>query len=101
MIPLGWVVLTPSGILPLVPSTPTLVTPRVSIVSVLVVLVSRTLISSVARTLVLVPGTLVLVPLAWVRPLAPTLVAFLLLATAHQVRWRTSWVESFPGFVPR
>ena len=92
MIPLGWVVLTPSGILPLVPSTPTLVTPRVSIVAVLVVVV--------ARTLVLVPGTLVLVPLAWVRPLAPTLVAFLLLATAHQVRRRTSWVESFPGLVP-
>ena len=94
MIPLGWVILTPSGILPLVSSTSTLVTPWVSIVAVLVVLVARTLISSVARTLVLVP-------LAWVRPLAPTLVAFLLLATAHQVRWRTSWVESFPGFVPR
>ena len=57
LIPFGRVVFTPSGILPLVPSTTTLVTPRagVSLVAVLVVLVTLVLIPAVSETLVLVP----------------------------------------------
>ena len=95
--PLGAGCIYPLGVLPLVPSTTTLVTPRarVSLVAVLVVLVTITL---VLVTLVLIPTvseTLVLVPLIWVGPFTPTLVAFWLLAVAHQVRWRTRRVVSF------
>ena len=105
VIPLGRVVFTPSGVLPLVSSTTTLVTPRagVSLVAVLVVLVTVTL---VLVTLVLIPtvsGTLVLVlvPLVWVGPFTSTLVTFVLLVVAHQVRGCPCRVLSLPGFVPR
>ena len=96
VIPLGWVVSTPSRVLPLVPSATTLVTPRagVPLVAVLVVLVTLVLIPTVS-------GTLVLVPLVWVGPFTSTLVNFVLLVVAHQVRGRPRRMVSFPGFVPR
>ena len=113
VIPLGWVVSTPSRVLPLVPSATTLVTRRtgVPLVAVLVVLVTVTLvlvtlvlIPAVSRTLVLIPAvsrTLVLVPLIWVKPFTSTLVTLVLLVVAHQVRGCPRRVVSLPGFVPR
>ena len=96
VIPVGRVVSTPSRVFPLVPSATTLVTPRagVPLVAVLVVLVTLVLIPTVS-------GTLVLVPLVWVGPFTSTLVNFVLLVVAHQVRGRPRRMVSFPGFVPR
>ena len=96
VIPLGRIVFIPSCFFPLVPSTTTLVTPRagVSLVAVLVVLVTLVLIPAVSETLVLVS-------LVWVGPFTSTLVAFVLLVVAHQVRWRPCRMVYFPGLVPR
>ena len=101
--PLGAGCIYPSRVLPLIPSTTTLVTPRtgVSLVAVLVVLVTVTL---VLVTLVLIPmvsGTLVLVLLVWFGPFTSTLVAFVLLVVAHQVRGCPRRMVSFPGLVSR
>ena len=96
VIPLGRVVFTPSGILPLVPSTTILVTPRagVSLVAILVVLVTRTLVLVTLVLISAVSETLVLVPLVWVGPFSPTLVAFQLLT--EPAGWYLSLV-SYPG----
>ena len=94
--PLGWVVFAPTGILPLIIPTSTLVTPGVSLVVVLVTLVTvltlvtivtlvtLVLVSSVEITLVtlvylisLVLGTLVTRPM----------VILGLLVVIHQERW--------------
>ena len=90
VIPLGWVVSTPSRVLPLVSSATTMDTRRagVPLVAVWKVLVTVTLvlITLVLITLVLVTtvsGTLVLVSLVWVGPFTSTLVAFVLLVVAH------------------
>ena len=102
VIPLGRVVSTPSRVLPLVPSATTLVTPRagVPLVAVLVVLVTVTLVLVILVLIPTVSGTLVLVPLDWVGPFTSTLVTFVLLVVAHQVRGRPRRMVSFPGFVP-
>ena len=73
----------------------------VPLVAVLVVLVTVTL---VLVTLVLIPAVfeiLVLVPLVWVESFTSTLVAFVLLVVAHQVRWHPRRMVSLTGFVPR
>ena len=94
--PLGAGCIYPLEGFPLVPSATTLVTPRagVPLVAVLVVLVTLVLIPTVS-------GTLVLVPLDWVGPFTSTLVTFVLLVVAHQVRGRPRRMVSFPGHVPR
>ena len=90
VIPLGWVVFTPSGVFPLVSSATALVIPRagVPLVAVLKVLVTVTLvlITLVLITLVLVTtvsGTLVLVSLVWVIPFTSSLVTLVLFVVAH------------------
>lgn len=85
VIPLGWVVSTPSRVLPLVSSATALVTLRagVPLVAVLIVLVTVTLVLITLVLITTIPGTLVLVSLVWVGPFTSSLVTFVLFVVAH------------------
>ena len=75
--PLGWVIFAPTGILPLITPTSTLVTPGVSLVVILVTLVTLVMVSSVTRPMVILS----------------------LLVVIHQEGWGTSGVVPLTVFI--